>query len=78
MFQVMLIKKLKELLNNFDAVQKKAQNEELKKQRLERLEYINVSLGNMIQPEEKEKKKKKRKYREHEDSGSESTVSKFF
>ena len=70
----MLVKKLKELLERYDECQKKAHNEELRRQRLA---FVNVSLDNIL-PEGGKKKKKKRlredgeEGEEGDDSGSES------
>nr|XP_045592211.1 uncharacterized protein LOC123754093 [Procambarus clarkii] len=71
---VQLVNKLRALLHEFDECQKRAHNEELRRQRLA---YVNVSLSNVL-PDGK--KKKKRRHRDGEDdddddddeSGSES------
>lgn len=71
--QVQLIQKLRSLLNDYDECQKRAQTEELRRQRLA---YVNVSLSNVIS----DGKKKKRRHRDGEeddmddesDSGSDS------
>ncbi|KAK7072938.1 hypothetical protein SK128_014055 [Halocaridina rubra] len=53
---VALVKKLKELLESYDECEKRAQTEELRKQRLA---FVNVSLDNIITEGGKKKKKKR-------------------
>lgn len=62
-----LVNKLRALLQEFDECQKRAQNEELRRQRLA---YVNVSLSNVL-PEGK-KKKKHRDGEEYDDDENES------
>lgn len=61
-----LILRLKQLLNKFDATQKRAKTMELQNQRLE---FVNVSLKNVI------KKKKRRDHCRDDDGESGSDVS---
>lgn len=66
--QVLLVSKLKNLLNEFDECQKRAHNEELRRQRLA---YVSVSMSNVL-PEEKKKKKKRAEDGEDDDDDDES------
>lgn len=66
-FQVHLVNKLRALLHEFDECQKRAHNEELRRQRLA---YVNVSLSNVI-PDGR-RKRKKDDDDDDDESGSES------
>lgn len=61
--------KLRALLNEFDECQKRAQNEELRRQRLA---YVNVSLSNVITDGKKKKKKHRGEGEEFDDDDDES------
>ncbi|XP_037778930.1 remodeling and spacing factor 1-like isoform X2 [Penaeus monodon] len=65
---VLLVNKLKNLLNEFDECQKRAHNEELRRQRLA---YVSVSMSNVL-PEDKKKKKKRAEDGEDDDEDDES------
>ncbi|KAG7164131.1 Remodeling and spacing factor 1-like, partial [Homarus americanus] len=61
---VQLVNKLQALLHEFDECQKRAHNEELRRQRIA---YVNVSLSNVLPDGKKKKKKKHRGGEEDED-----------
>ncbi|KAK8741318.1 hypothetical protein OTU49_002613, partial [Cherax quadricarinatus] len=69
---IQLVNKLRALLHEFDECQKRAHNEELRRQRLA---YVNVSLSNVLPDGKKKKKRRHHDGEEDEDddeSGSES------
>lgn len=64
--------KLRALLQEFDECQKRAQNEELRRQRLA---YVNVSLSNVISDGKKKKKKHRGEGEEFDDDDDEESDS---